>query len=74
MLKIKMYRSAKMQKTDEVIAYKITVASPPEEMTDEERKDMNKGQPMLTLWLPGDRTLFVPPAFIIEVTSADVEG
>lgn len=66
-MKIKMYRSAKMQAVDEREAQRIYCAPEPEDITDDERKDYLDGNPMLTVDFTDGSSMFVPPAFVISI-------
>ncbi len=67
-MKVKTYRSNKFQKVDEFSVDRITCAPEPEDMTDDERKDINDGgHYMLTVDKPGTGTMFIPTDFLISV-------
>lgn len=64
-MKVKCYRSAKMQATTVVEVEKITAMPEPEELTEDDRRGAEGI--MLTLWTPEGATIFLPHSFLIEI-------
>jgi hypothetical protein len=64
-MKVKCYRSAKMQATTIIEVERITAVPEPEEITDEDRRDAEGI--MLTLWTPEGHTIFLPHSFVISI-------
>lgn len=65
-MKVKVYNSAKYQKTTTYEVEKITAMPEPGELTEEDIDCANTI--MLALWLKDGRTVFIPHSFLIEIT------
>lgn len=64
-MKVKAYRTAKLQKTSTYDVEKITAMPEPEEITDEDREYADGI--MLCLWMKDGSSVFLPHSFLIEV-------
>lgn len=66
-MKVKMYRTAKFDKTCTYEVEKITAMPEPDEITQEDKNQADGI--MLTLWFKDEmQAMFVPHSFIIEIT------
>lgn len=68
-MKITYYKSNKLKATETVEVSEILMQTEPDEMTDEEREAINRGQmtPMLCFDNPNGGFLCVPPEFVIKI-------